>query len=113
MRNSTLLWLSLAGAIGGGLFYLKYDVQGLEKKLESLNEQVAANESAIHVLNAEWSYLNQPDRLADLSRRHLRLGKLDRERIATFAELPLRFDGGLSGRRDAGPATLRRSRGTR
>lgn len=113
MRLSTILWLGLAGIMGTGLFYLKYDVQVLERTLERLNVDIAEDRRAIHVLKAEWSYLNQPDRLSDLSRRHLSLAPLARRNIVRLIDLPLTFDAGAQATPKAGPAAMGGSEGRR
>lgn len=117
IRTTTMLWLGIAGVLVAGLFYLKYDVQELERALVGLNTEIAEDERAIHMLTSEWSYLNQPDRLADLSRRHLGLEPLARERILRLSDLPPRFEpaGGSSAKAGhmAGPAGLSGGKGTR
>jgi len=44
------------------------------------------------VLEAEWSYLNDPLRLADLTRRHTGLVPTTPGQIGDFASLPLRIE---------------------
>ena len=112
IRTSTLVWLGLAIVMGSGLFYLKYEVQDLEQSLVRLNTEVRDNKQALHVLRAEWSYLNQPDRLARLSRRYLDLVALAPERITTLADLPPIMDGrerARSSPRANGPAARPRA----
>lgn len=106
IRATTMLWLAMAAVMGAGLFYLKYDVQEMERALAKLNGEIAKNERAVHVLTGEWSYLNQPDRLDDLSRRYLGLAPLARARIMRLTDLPLHF--GAAGPRQptAGPAAM-------
>ncbi len=106
IRATTVLWLAIAAVMGAGLFYLKYDVQELERTLARLNGDIAEDERAIHVLTGEWSYLNQPDRLDDLSRRYLGLAPLARARIMRMTELPPRFGAGGLKQPTAGPAAM-------
>jgi cell division protein FtsL len=56
-----------------GLFQVKYRVQNLKRDLNEIERQLEANHEAIHVLKAEWAYLNDPRRLLELSSRHLQL----------------------------------------
>lgn len=84
------IWSILALGLGFGLFQLKYQVQGLEQKLARINRQILENEEAIHVLKAEWSYLNQPERIDVLSRKYLGLQPLTGQQYSSFADLPLR-----------------------
>lgn len=71
MRQSTLALVLLSVAIGTGLFLIKYRVQGLEEQLQTLNRDIAVDREHIHVLRAEWSHFNEPDRLRTLAGRHL------------------------------------------
>ncbi len=97
MRGLTLVWLGLAAAVGAGLFYLKYEVQRLEVEVAALDKAIKADREAIHVLTAEWSYLNQPQRLRKLVRRGFDLKPVTAARVRQLSELPLRFDAAGSG----------------
>jgi hypothetical protein len=67
IRLTSIIWVSLAGAIGFGLYHLKQEVQALEDALFRLNRNILTEQEAIHVLRAEWSYINQPSRLQSLA----------------------------------------------
>jgi hypothetical protein len=88
MRFGTVLTLSLAIAAGIGLFYAKHRVQALEEELAGLQQRILADREAIHVLKAEWSFLNDPDRLADLARRHLEMAPVAGAQLATIDDVP-------------------------
>jgi cell division protein FtsL len=88
MRVGTILTLSLAVAAGIGLFYAKHRVQALEAELSGLQQQILRDREAIHVLKAEWSFLNDPDRLAELARRHLEMAPVSGSQLATIDDVP-------------------------
>ncbi|MBL8698716.1 MAG: hypothetical protein JNK67_10105 [Alphaproteobacteria bacterium] len=90
IRAATLLWTALAGAVGFGLFHLKHEVQALDEELVRLNRQILAEHQTIHVLKAEWSYFNQPQRLEALAQRHLDLAPMKPQQIGRLADLPRR-----------------------
>lgn len=90
IRAATLVWAVLAIAVGVGLFMLKYEVQGLEDELARLNREIRSDRAAVHVLQAEWSYMNDPARLRDLASRHLGMAPLAPDQVSTVAQLPLR-----------------------
>jgi hypothetical protein len=90
IRLSTLIWLALATAAGIGLFQVKYKVQALEGDLGQINRQILRDQDAIHVLAAEWSFLNEPGRLGDLARRHLELAPFTAAQLAHLSDLPNR-----------------------
>jgi len=73
IRPGNIFWIGLALTLGYGLYHLKHEVKALEDELFRLNRQILAEQQAIHVLRAEWSYINQPQRLQSLSQRHLDL----------------------------------------
>lgn len=90
MRGTTLLWGALAIACGIALFLVKYEVQNLEDELRQVQREVRADRETIHILEAEWTYLNDPERLARLAERVLGLQPVTPEQVVTVAALPER-----------------------
>jgi len=72
-RLTIALTVFLAIALSIGVFRITYQVDELEQELSELNKQILEEQETIHILKAEWSYLNDPNRLEDLARRHLGL----------------------------------------
>src|SRR5205085_5193658 len=89
-RLGTALWLVLVAFIGFGMFKVKYEVMELEDELARTNRAIVADQDAMHVLKAEWAFLAQPSRLAELSRRHLDLVPLAAAQLGQVSALPLR-----------------------
>jgi hypothetical protein len=89
--RGTLLWLALATGAGAGLFHVSYRVQSLEEELTRVNRDILREQQTIHLLRAEWSYLNEPTRLAELTRRHLALAPLSAGQMVRIEDLPLRL----------------------
>ena len=92
IRISAIVWVVVLALLGVGLFQVKYNVQSKERELREVRRQIEANYNATHVLQAEWSYLNDPLRLADLTRRHTGLAPTTPGQIGDFASLPLRIE---------------------
>jgi hypothetical protein len=90
IRPGNIFWVGLAFTLGYGLYHLKHEVKALEDELFRLNRQILAEQQAIHVLRAEWSYINQPQRLQSLTQRHLDLQPTKPAQIGTLAALPAR-----------------------
>jgi hypothetical protein len=90
IRISAFVWILVLGLLGVGLFQVKYNVQSKEVELRRINKQIEVNRAATHVLDAEWSYLNDPTRLADLTRRHTDLTPTESTQIKRFTDLPPR-----------------------
>lgn len=97
MRGMTLLWGALAISVGVGLFLLKHQVQETEAELRRAQAQIRADHSAIHVLNAEWAYLNDPARLAALAERVLGMVPVAPQQMVSMNTLPVRAGAAPSG----------------
>jgi hypothetical protein len=87
IRLGTFVWLALLTMIGVGLYQVELGVLAKESELKQINRQIDANREATHVLEAEWSYLNDPTRLADLARRYTDLAPATPTQIAGFDRL--------------------------
>ncbi len=64
-----------------GLFQIKFKVQQLHRDALILKSQLAHEKDSIHVLKAEWAYLNQPDRLQRLSKKFLDLSEIKSDKV--------------------------------
>jgi len=89
-RLTATCWLLTGTAMIALVFHISLEVQELEAELEVLQEEIAANQRAVHVLEAEWSFLNSPNTLSDLAKRHLDMQPITGAQIITFEDLPLR-----------------------
>ena len=87
MRQATIVTLLVAAMMSVALFFLKYEVNGLESELNALNRSNVADRELIHVLEAEWSHLNNSGRLKALAERHLSLRPTDPAQLRSAGEL--------------------------
>lgn len=106
IRAATILWVALAALVGVGLFQLKHEVQALDEELVRLNRRIAEEHRTIHVLKAEWSYINQPQRLERLAQRHLDLVPMKPQQITRLADLPRRPPEPVAAAGEPAPAVL-------
>lgn len=91
-RLRTLFWMTLATAMLFATFAVKYAVQNLENSLDHVRKETAAEQARIHDLRAEWSYLTQPERLAELNQRFLFLApEAPKQLEQTIADIPFRI----------------------
>lgn len=91
MIRTALLWFLVVGGLGVALFLMKYELQEREARLESLQREILATQEAIHVLKAEWSYLNRPERISSLVERHLEMVPLTERRAPSLEMLPMKL----------------------
>jgi cell division protein FtsL len=75
-----------------GLYIMKERVNRLEGELRRQQAMIAAEQSRLHRLRAEWATLEQPGRIARLAAAHLELRPADPTQIMTIADLPRRAD---------------------
>ncbi len=73
IRLSTILSLGLAIGAGFVLFQTSQNVQQAEGRLHKIQTALAKEQDALRVLEAEWDYLNRPDRLEELARDYLKM----------------------------------------
>ena len=100
MRRSVLLAaLCLLAIVAFALYRLEGDVRVMERQLAALNAELLREEQAIHVLSAEWAYLNGPERLQNLAERHLTLAPVLPSQIAHLNDLPISPEPDLAARR--------------
>jgi len=92
MRRGDVLWIALAVAAAVAAFVIKYQVRELEDKLASLETELTQSQETIHVLKAEWSYLNRPERLTELAQRYLDLVPMGPSQMTSLVDVPYRPD---------------------
>ena len=73
LKLSSLTAFMLALLAGGALFWVSQQVQQTEREQRKLQRIVSQEQEAIRVLNAEWDYLNRPDRLEKLAEEQLKM----------------------------------------
>jgi hypothetical protein len=90
-RLGVVFWCVLVAVAGFTTFKVKYAVQDIEDQLNRVRRHTIAEQQEIRVLTAEWTYLTQPERLADLNRRFLQLAPIAaRQMQRSIADIPLR-----------------------
>jgi cell division protein FtsL len=91
--RATVFWSLLAAVVGFGLFHVKYQVQTLEDRLAKLNRAIVREQEQIHVLRAEWTYLDRPERIEQLAKKYLELAPPKASQVGSIAQLPMRSGG--------------------
>lgn len=86
---SLVLILLLTGSVG--LYLLKYEVKSIEQELAETERHIQKTKERLTVLKAEWSFLNRPERIEALTRKHLDLSPSHGETIQALSTIPNRF----------------------
>jgi hypothetical protein len=78
--------LLVVGAFG--LYMVKYRVQTIKHEVAQAEAQLADERKNLRVLEAEWTFLNRPERLRTLSEKYLDVKPLRGQQIAEFKNIP-------------------------
>lgn len=73
-----------------GMFFLKFHVMEKEITLYQMHKQIKENNRNIHVLKAEWTNLNNPERLIVLSKENTSLQALQQNKIIEWKDINLK-----------------------
>jgi cell division protein FtsL len=92
IRVLNFVMIALTITICFGLYKITNESRATQKELDALNEKVVAEQNAITVLKAEWSYLAQPSRLQELSGKFLGLQAVSSTQIGTISKIPFRTE---------------------
>jgi len=90
IRTISTFGVLLLALVCFGLYTGVYRVKAQEHQLEEMKAALSREAEAIRVLKAEWTNLNQPERLQALARRHLALAPTGASQITILASLPLK-----------------------
>jgi cell division protein FtsL len=89
---SWLISMGLFAVAAFGLYMVKYTVQDMQREVAQLETEWRQEQESLHLLSAEWAYLNRPERLRQLAERHLDVVALDTRNIIQIQALPPRID---------------------
>ncbi len=73
-------------------YTIKYDTLYYVEQVAKLKSKVQRERDIIAVLQAEWQYLDRPDRLQEAADQHLDLQPLKIQQLARLSDLPNRPD---------------------
>jgi len=100
--------VTITALVGVVMFSLKNQVQAMEGELNRINTSIQEDVKSIHVLKAEWSHLNSPQRLRTLASKHILLNPARSEQIINYSELPFEYENRVVDRRLAAQQNLNR-----
>ena len=94
MTRFAVTWMFVVTCAALAVFYVSQTVEGLERELALQQRTILQQQEAIHVLEAEWSYLNRPERISLLAERFLALAPLSADHVVSIKDLPQRLEPG-------------------
>ena len=83
-----ILWMFMGVLAAFGLYMVKYKVQTLKAEVAVAEKQLREEKQNLHVLAAEWTYLNRPERIRQLAAKYLTTKPVQGEQLADFASVP-------------------------
>ena len=102
-RPLNLFGFLAAATAGLHLYQTKHEVALLDRELRGLGRQIEETQDRTMALNAEWAWLNEPDRLRGTAQRHLGLEQMQPGQFVRVQDLDRRLPGPVP---FTGPATL-------
>jgi hypothetical protein len=71
-----------------GLYMVKYKVQTVKVQVTAAQKQLVEDRKNLRVLEAEWTYLNRPERLEALSQKYLDVKPIHGQQLAEYSSIP-------------------------
>lgn len=87
IRPITLACAFVAAISGLYLYHVKHETQLLERSITRTNQAIETARERAGVLRAEWTLMNDPERLAELAGQFLKLGTVSPRQFTTLADL--------------------------
>jgi cell division protein FtsL len=89
---SWLIGMGLFAVAAFGLYLVKYTVQDMQREVAQLEAELKNEQESLHLLQAEWAYLNRPERLRVMAEKHLELAPFDTRKMMPIEALPARLE---------------------
>src|SRR5690349_10579275 len=90
IRLLHIIAISALIASAGYAYSIKYDTLYYAEQVAKLKSKAQREREAIAVLQAEWQYLDRPDRLQAAADQHLDLQPMKIQQLARLSDLPNR-----------------------
>ena len=87
-RLSTLVWMVVIAAAMFMLYKVKYQVQALKTQIADTSHELEMERESLHVVAAEWAYLNRPERLQQLASKYLQSSDMTVDQVADIEAIP-------------------------
>jgi hypothetical protein len=87
-RLSNLLWMLFLVIGAFGLYMVKYKVQAVKTQVIATERQLNNETRNLQVLQAEWTFLNRPERLKLLAEKYLDVKPMRGQQLVEFSNIP-------------------------
>lgn len=67
--------------MGGVFFFISHKITLLKEDIAHLQNTISTVQNDMKTLQAEWSYLNHPDRVAKLAEKHSKMRPLSPSKV--------------------------------
>ncbi len=87
-KVSLVIWMLVFVIASFMLYRVKYEVQSLRTQIAETSRELETRKQTLHVVAAEWAYLNRPERLQALSSKYLSAAGVTVSQIAEIEAIP-------------------------
>ncbi len=84
---SRCVWFLMTLICSIALYQTSNRVRALDVDLHRQETAIATEQQSLHLLKAEWVYLNSPTRVADAARKHLALRPTQAQQLAGLKDM--------------------------
>lgn len=107
-KFAALVWMLVIVVAAFLLYRVKYEVQNLRTQIADTSHQLEMERESLHVVAAEWAYLNRPERLQALSAKYLSTSSLMVNQIAEVEAVPFpkKMEAAIDAEEGIKPASL-------
>lgn len=89
MRRLPLVaWIFVVSVSLFVLYRVKYEVQSLQAQVADTQRQLETEKQTLHIVAAEWAYLNRPERLRQLASKYFSSSGVTVDQIAEIEAIP-------------------------
>jgi len=89
LRMTLLIYMAVIALVACGVYFVKYSAQDMQRKVAALEKQLQQEREALHLLRAEWAYLNRPERLSRLATQHLQMVPVVPAALTSLQAIPV------------------------
>ena len=86
---TNFVWMAIIALGAFGLYLVKYSVQEVQRDVARMEAKLKQEKETMHLLRAEWAYLNRPERLRELAKGRVEAEPVTTSHIIDVARLPV------------------------